>query len=164
VQPDEVLKLIASAPERYDSVRAALRYRGDGPTRKEIRERIGLTKAGRRAFDLSAREASEWIERPIDHPEPDGPYGWRCRAWHADEHHWRIETEVPGGGVAIAASTGRRRLPIGGPPGSGLVWERRVEAGAREDDPRWFALATDHYWWRSGRRGGSEVRNVVLNI
>jgi len=57
-----------------------------------------------------------------------------------------METQVPGGGVEITASKGRRRLPIGGPPGSGLVWNRRVGAGSREDDPRWFVLATDHYW------------------
>ena len=53
---------------------------------------------------------------------------------------------MPGGGVEITASKGRRRLPIGGPPGSGLVWNRRVGTGSREDDPRWFMLGTDHYW------------------
>jgi hypothetical protein len=132
VQPEEVLELIGSAPERYDTVRAALRYRGDGPTKKEIQERIV-----RRAFQVTPREAY----KPIRHLEPDGPFGWRCRAWHADQYHWRMETEVPGGGVAITASKGRRRLPIGGPPGSGLVWNRRVGAGSREDDPRWFMLA-----------------------
>jgi hypothetical protein len=83
---------------------------------------------------------------PILHPEPDGPFGWRCRAWHADHYHWRMETEVPGGGVEITASKGRRRLPIGGPAGSGLVWKRRVGAGSREEDPRWFVQATDPYW------------------
>ncbi len=51
MQPDEVLELIHSAPERYDSVRAALSYRGDGPMRKEIRERIARTEAGRRGGD-----------------------------------------------------------------------------------------------------------------
>jgi hypothetical protein len=137
VQPEEVLELIDSAPERYDTVRAALRYRGDGPTKKGIRERIV-----RRAFQVYPREAY----RPIRHLEPDGPFEWRCRAWHADHDHWRMETEVPGGGVEISASKGRRRLPIGGPSGSGLVWNRRVGAGSREDDPQWFMLATDHYW------------------
>jgi hypothetical protein len=53
VQPEEVLELIGSAPQRYDTVRAALRYRGDGPTKKEIRERIVRTEAGRRAFRIS---------------------------------------------------------------------------------------------------------------
>lgn len=142
MEPEEILDLIHGASERYESVRAALRYRGDGPVHQEIRERLWRSEAGRRAFRVSPREASE----PIRHPEPDGPFGWRCRAWHADQYHWRMETEVPGGGVAIAASTGRRRLPIGGPPGSGLVWDRRVGAGSREDDPWWFRLALDHYW------------------
>jgi hypothetical protein len=134
---EDVLDLIHSAPERYDTVRAALRYQGDGLVLKEIRERIV-----RRAFQVSPRGAT----KPIRHLEPDGPFEWRCRAWHQDQHHWRMETEVPGGGVEITASKGRRRLPIGGPPGSGLVWNRRVGAGSRKDDPRWFMLATDHYW------------------
>ena len=30
MQPEKVLRLINSAPRRYDTVRAALRYRGDG--------------------------------------------------------------------------------------------------------------------------------------
>jgi hypothetical protein len=71
MEPEQVLELIRSAPERYKSVRAALRYRGDGPVRKEIRQRIV-----RRAFRVSPEQASE----PIRHPEPDGPFGWRCRA------------------------------------------------------------------------------------
>lgn len=142
MEPEDVLELIRSAPKRYDTVRAALRYRGDGLVHKEIRDRIVRSDAGRRAFRISPREASD----PIRHPEPDGPFGWRCRVWHGDQYHWRRETEVPGGGVAMAASTGRRRLPIGGPPGSGLVWDHRVGAGSREDDPLWFGLALDHYW------------------
>jgi hypothetical protein len=50
VQPQDVLKLIGSASQRYDTVRAALRYRGDRPTHKEIREPIARTEAGRHAF------------------------------------------------------------------------------------------------------------------
>jgi hypothetical protein len=142
MEPEEILELIHVAPERYETVRATLRYRGDGPVHKEIRRRLWRSEAGRRAFRVSPEEASE----PIRHPEPDGPFGWRCRAWHADHYHWRMETEVPGGGVAIAACRGRRRLPIGGPPDSGLWWDRRVGAGPREDDPAWFVLALDHYW------------------
>ena len=134
MEPEQVLELIRSAPQRYESVRASLRYRGDGPVRKEIRERI----VGR-AFGVSPEEASE----PIRHPEPDGPFGWRSRAWYADHYHWRMETKVPGGGVQITASKGRRRVSIGGPAGSGLVWNRRVGAGSREADPRWFMQATE---------------------
>ena len=140
MEPEEVLELIGSASRRYGTVRA------DGPKRKEIRERIVRTEAGRRAFRISPREASEAISRPADYPEPDGPYGWRSLTWRADKYHWRVETGVPGGGVDILACNGRRRLPIGGPPGSGVVWDRRVDAGPREGDPRWFRLAGDHYW------------------
>jgi hypothetical protein len=109
VQPEEVLKLIGSASQRYDTVRAALRYRGDGSARKEISERIASSEAGRRAFGISPREAfaEEAIERPIYRWYPDGPFGWRCRAWHADEFHWRLETDLPSGGVSIFASNGR---------------------------------------------------------
>jgi len=146
VQPEQVLDLIHSAPERYDTVRAVLSYRGNGRVRKEIGERAVRTEAGRRAFGISAREASEAILRTADYTWPDGSYGWSTRAWHADKFHWRLETGVPGGGARILACNGRRRLPIGGPPGSGLVWDSRVGAGPCEDDPRWFSLANDHYW------------------
>jgi hypothetical protein len=142
LKPEEVLELIHTAPERYDTVRAALHYRDDGATKREIRQRLVRSEAGQRAFRISFEEASE----PIRHPEPEGPFGWRCRAWHADHYHWRMETEVPGGGVAIYACRGRRRLPIGGPPDSGLWWNHRVEAGPREYDPPWFRLALDYYW------------------
>jgi hypothetical protein len=142
LEPKEVLELIRTAPERYESVRAALRYRGGGATQREIRRRLVRSEAGRRGFGISPEEASE----PIRHPEPEGPFGWRCRAWHADPYHWRMETEVPGGGAEISACRGRRRLPIGGLPGSGLWWNRRVGAGSPEDDPAWFVLALDHYW------------------
>jgi hypothetical protein len=52
VQPEEVLKLIGSASRRYDTVRAALRYRSDGTTRRKIRERMARTEAGRRGRHL----------------------------------------------------------------------------------------------------------------
>ena len=99
-------------------------------------------EAGRRAFRIPPREASE----PVAHPEPD-PFGWRCRAWCADEYHWRRESELPGGEVSIAASNGRGRWPVGGPSGSGLVWERRVGGGNRaDDDPWWIGVALHSYW------------------
>ncbi len=141
MQPEEVLELMRSAPERYDTVRAALRYRGDGPTIKAVRESFLRSEAARRTFG-DRTEDSE----PIQHAEPDGPFGWRCRAWHADKYRWRMETDLPGGGVNISVVNGLRRWPIGGPPGSGLWQEHRVGGGSREDDPRWFDLATDHYW------------------
>ena len=138
----EVLELVHSAPERYESVRAALRYRGDGTVHKEIRERLVRSEAGRRVFRISPEEASE----PIQHPGPDGPFGWRCRAWLIDQYHWRREFELPSGGVDIADSFGRRRLPIGGPPGSGKIWGRRIGGGRRDDDPTWVWVALDIYW------------------
>jgi hypothetical protein len=136
------MELIHTAPERYETVRATLRYRGEGSIIKEIRECISRSEAGRRAFGVSP----EAVSRPVEHPEPDGPFGWRCRAWHADRNHWRMETELPDGGVHISASSGRRRLSIGGPPGSGLWWEERVGGRPQDEDPRWFRLALDHYW------------------
>lgn len=61
----EVLELMRSASERFESVRAALRYSADGPMHKEIRERIERTDAGRCTYRISPREASaEAIERP----------------------------------------------------------------------------------------------------
>ncbi len=107
MQPAEVLELIGSASQRYESVRAALRYRGDGSAREEIGERIRSSEAGRRAFGISP-------ERPGQRWYPDGPFGWRSRAWHADEYHWRLEADRPDGGVNILASNGR--TPSGAPP------------------------------------------------
>lgn len=131
MEPEEILELIHTAPEHYDSVRAALRYRGDGSVHKEIRERLWRSEAGRRAFRVSPVEA----RKTIQHPEPDGPFGWRCRAWYAGAYRERLETEVPGGGVNISAINGYMRF-----------WRHRVGAGPREDDPPWFHLAHDHYW------------------
>jgi len=69
VGPEEVLNLARSAPERYESVRAAIRYRGNGPTIKAVRERFLSSEAGRRTFgDLPEPCAG------IRHFEPDGPF------------------------------------------------------------------------------------------
>jgi hypothetical protein len=94
LEHEEVLELIGSASQRYDTVRAALRYRADGPTLKEIRERIARTESGRRAFGISPREAAERLKCPIDHPEPDGPFGWSCRAWHGDTSEEASQAEA----------------------------------------------------------------------
>ena len=140
VEPGEVLELIHSAPERYDSVRAALHYRGDGPTIKAVRERFLRSEAGRRTFGAPTEPPEN-----ISHPEPDGLFGWRCRVWRVNDVLWRQELELPGGGVEIAASAGRRQLPIGGPPGSGKVWERRIGGRRRVEDPSWL-MGTDTFW------------------
>ena len=65
MQPEKVLKLIGSLSQRYDTVRAALRYRGAGPTHEEIRERTARTEKGQRAFGEvltrhSERETAVW--------------------------------------------------------------------------------------------------------
>ena len=66
--------------------------------------------------------------------------------WRIDEYHWRRELDLPDGGVDIAACFGHRRLPIGGPPGSGKIWGRRIGGGRRDDDPTWVWVALDIYW------------------
>ncbi len=140
MDPETVLELVRSAPERYETVRAALRYRGDGPTIKAVRERFLRSEVARRTF-----RNPQVPPEPIPHAEPDGPFEWRCRIWRVDDHRWRQETELPGGGVDIAASAGPGRVPIGGPPGSGYVWNQRIGAGQRADDPSWL-MGTDIFW------------------
>jgi hypothetical protein len=139
VDLEEALRLMHDAPERYESVRAALRYRGDGPTIKAVRDRFLRSEAGRRTFGEPREE--------IKHSEPDGPFGWRCRVWRIDDHRWRQELELPGGGVEITVSTGRMRL-VGtpeGPPGTSEQWRHRVGGGSPEDDPGWL-MGTDLFW------------------
>jgi hypothetical protein len=147
VQPEEVLKLIRSAPQRYHTVRAALRYRGDGPTIKALRDRYHASEAGRLETGGSPGP-SEKIRRP----EPDGPFGWRCRVWYASVspergERYRLEVELPrevypGGGVDISAWDGR----IVGSSGTDTVVNSRIGGGPREDDPLWLVLAQDSFW------------------
>ena len=59
MEPEEVLELIRSAPERYETVRAALRYRGDGPTIKALRERYLASEAGRREAGGASKSSDE---------------------------------------------------------------------------------------------------------
>jgi hypothetical protein len=105
-----------------------MRYRGDGSARKEISERIRSSEAGRRAFGIS-------LERPIYQWYPDGAFGWRSRAWHLDDYHWRLEVDRPDGGMNILASNDMGRF-----------WRHRVGGGSHEDDPPWFDIANDSYW------------------
>ncbi|HJQ28223.1 MAG TPA: hypothetical protein VJ827_02705, partial [Rubrobacter sp.] len=74
MDPETVLELIRSAPQRYETVRAALRWRGDGPTIKAVRERFLRSEAHRRTFGKPTG-----LPEGISHSEPDGPFGWRCR-------------------------------------------------------------------------------------
>ncbi len=143
MEPEQVLDLIHSAPRRYGTVRAALRYRGDGTTIKAVRERFLRSEAGRRTFGYRESGTPE----PVPHAEPDGPFGWRVRVWRVDQHRWRQELGMPDGGVEITASTGRMRLrgTHEGPPGTSEVWERRGGGGSRSEDPGWL-MATDTFW------------------
>ncbi len=65
-----MLGLARTAPVRYESVRAALRYRGNGPAIKAVRERYLRSDARRRTHG-NRPEPSEGIR----HPEPDGAFG-----------------------------------------------------------------------------------------
>ena len=139
MRAEEVLSLIHAAPERYETVRASLVYRGDGPKIKAMREKYARSEAGRRTFGDSSDG--------IYHPEPDSAFGWRCKVWRVDEHRWRQELELPNGEVSIPVSNGRIR-PFGtpeGPAGSSEVWELRTLGGSRSKDSRWLN-ATDTFW------------------
>lgn len=147
MQPEEVLELMRSAPRRYETVRAALHYRGDGPTVKALRERYLASEAGR--LETAGLPGPSEEVRP---PEPDGSFGWRCRVWYAGVspeggERYRLELELPrevypGGGVDIRAWDGR----IVGPRGTDTVVNSRIGGGPREDDPPWLVLAQDSFW------------------
>jgi hypothetical protein len=143
LNPEEVLELMGSAPGRYESVRAALRYRGDGPTIEVVRERFARSEAYVRTFGKPP-EPSENFR----YHEPDSPYEWRCKVWRIDNHRWRQETELPGGGVDIWASTGRIRSrgTRREPPGTPEDWHRRIGGGRRQDDPTWLIPTADTFW------------------
>lgn len=142
--PEDALELIRSAPERYETVRAALRYRGDGPTMKALRRSYSASEAGR-------REAGDAADQPEEDgfSEPDGPFGWRCRVWYAKVSpergvRDRVEVELPrkvypGGGVHISAWDGR----VSGPS---TAVSARTGGGPPEDDPPWLWLAVDSFW------------------
>jgi hypothetical protein len=144
VQPEEVLRLINSAPRRYDTVRAALRYRGDGAIMRTLRDRYRASEAYRLETSGSP-DPSEGV----GYPEPYGPFGWRCRVWYAKVSpergsRYRLELELPkevypDGGVDISAWNGR----VSGPS---TAVNARTGGGPREDDPPWLWLAVDSFW------------------
>jgi hypothetical protein len=147
LKPEEVLELMSSAPERYETVRAALRYRGDGPTLKTLRDRYLASEAHRLETGGSPEPSEE-----VRHPEPDGLFGWRCRVWYAGVspergERYRLELELPrevypSGGVDIRAWDGR----IVGSHGTSTVVNSRIGGSPREDDPPWLRLAQDSFW------------------
>jgi hypothetical protein len=140
METEKILELMHTASERYKTVRATLRYRGNGPKIKAIQDRIPHSEGGRVAFRVPNRRTSEPIE------QPDGPFGWRSRAWHDDEDRWRIEAALPTGGLDVSAATGREESPRRWPFGQERVWHHRVGVGPRSGDPPWFWQAYDHYW------------------
>lgn len=147
MEPEQVLDLIRSTPERYDTVRAALRYRGDGSTIKALRARYLASEAGRREIGDTADQLEE-----DGFSEPDGPFGWRCRLWYAKVGpergvRYRLELDLPeevypGGGVDFSAWDGR----IGGPRGQDTFVSNRIGGGSREEDPHWMSMAQDSFW------------------
>jgi len=144
VGPEDVLELIRSAPERYDTVRAALRYSGDGRTIGALRERYLASEAHRLETGGTPDPPEE-----ARHPEPDGLFGWRCRVWYAKVspergERYRLELELPkevypDGGVDISAWDGR----VSGPS---TAVDARTGGGLHEDDPPWLWLAQDSFW------------------
>lgn len=147
MEPEQVLDLIRSASERYDTVRAALRNRGDGPTIKGLRKSYLASEAGR-------REIKDTVELPEEDgfSEPDGPFGWRCRVWYAKVssergERYRLELELPedvypSGGVELSAWDGR----IAGPRDQDTFVRNRIGGSSREEDPHWMSMAGDSFW------------------
>ena len=144
MQPEEVLELIRSAPERYDTVRAALRYRGDGSTMRTLRDRYRKSEAYRLETGGSPDPSEE-----VWYPEPDGPFGWSCRVWYAKVSpergvRSRLEVELPRevypeGGVYISAWDGQ----VSGP---NTAVSARIGGSSPEEDPHWIDLAQDSFW------------------
>ncbi len=163
MRAEDVLHLMSTAPERYETVRAALVYRGDGPKIKAMRERYARSEAGRRTFGDSPDR--------IWHPEPDSAFGWRCKIWRVDEHQWRQELDLSDGEISILVSNGRIRLfgTPEGPAGSSEIWELRTLGSSRSEDPRWLT-ATDVFWTMypfdpSGTAGiDGELRGMELSV
>jgi hypothetical protein len=144
VRPEEALELIVSAPQRYDSVRAALRYRGDGSTMRTLRDRYRKSEAYRLETGGPPDPSEE-----IWYPEPDAPFGWSCREWYAKVRpdggpRYRLEVELPmevypDGGVYISAWDGRVSDP-------NTAVRARIGGGSLEEDPPWLWLAQDSFW------------------
>lgn len=141
LQPEEVLELMRSAPQRYETVRAALRYRGDGAAIKAARDRYLASELGR-----LETQGLPWSPLEGGHPESDGPFGWCCRVWYAGVNpvggggRYRVELVLPeevlpGGGTHVYAWDG-----------AGAVLDRRTGGAPSGDDPKWLRLARDAFW------------------
>lgn len=138
---DTVIELMRSAPRRYETARAALRYRGDGPAIKAARERYRASELGR----LEARP-EPGVPPEVGHPEPDGPFGWRCRVWYA-----RVNPRTNGGRYRVELELPGEVYPAGGThvyawDGAGAFLDRRIGGCPPDDDPHWLLVARDAFW------------------
>lgn len=138
---ETVIELMSSAPERYNTVRAAMCYRGNGSAINTSREQYLDSELGRRETVglVGAYQAS-------DPPEPKGLFEWRCRVWYASvspgtrDDCYRVELELPesiypGGATHIYTWNGADE-----------VLDRRIDAVSSTDDPKWLRLARDSFW------------------
>ncbi len=145
---EDVLGSISSAPKRYETIRAALRYQGHGPTLKKTRAEYFESEVGRQEVGGSTEQYE-----PPEFDEPDGPYGWRCRVWFAGVrfpskgNRYRLELELPneavsGSDLHITAWAGGAV----GPGGTETSLVHSTKRGNLDDDPSWMWLAQDSYW------------------
>ena len=152
---EEVLELMRTARRRYKTVRAALHYRGDGPTIKALRDRHQQSEAGKRELGSvrGLQQAAESPE-PFEQDEPDGVFEWRIKTWEAKWRRfssegvpYRIELDLsqsihPGSGVDVHAWDGRTMKP----DGRVGVLDHRTGGSQLETEPFWLSLARDSYW------------------
>jgi hypothetical protein len=118
-------------------------YRGDGTLIRRVRERFLRSEARRNTFGALPLGPEEVVR----HPEPDGPFGYRYRAWYASEHRWRQEVNLPGGGLDIWAATGMQTIGSRDhPPNSSIIWDHLTGERSRADVPPWLPTRFDTYW------------------
>lgn len=135
-----MIDLMRSAPQRYETVRAALRYRGDGSVIKAVRNKYLESEVGR--LETGGLSNSKQKDR---RPEPEGPISWRCHIWYAGVSPgggglYRVELELPkelcnGDGLHIYAWDGVDNM---------VDW--RTDGSRADDDPDWLRMAHDSFW------------------
>lgn len=156
MSPEEVLELMSTARRRYETVRAALHYRGDGTVIKALRDRYQRSEAGCRELGnvrglWKEQESPEFFE---GEDEPSGVFEWRIKTWEAKWRRFssegtphRIELDLsqsihPGDGVDVHAWDGRTINPDGTVGGL----DHRTGGSNPETEPFWLSLARDSYW------------------
>ncbi len=155
MSPEEVLELMRTAQRRYETVRAALHYRGDGSTIKALKDQYQQGEAGKRELE-SVRGLQQGPEspEPFEQDEPDSIFEWRIKTWEAKWRRfsnegapYRIELDLsqsihPGSGVDVHAWDGRTTNPDGMVGGL----DHRTGGSQPETEPFWLSLARDTYW------------------